>query len=45
MASGVVPVSFIGGLQLLCLGIVGEYIGKIYLETKRRPIFEIEETI
>jgi glycosyltransferase involved in cell wall biosynthesis len=44
-ASVVVPVSFIGGLQLLCLGIVGEYIGKIYLETKRRPIFEIEETI
>ncbi len=33
----------IGGLQLLGIGIVGEYIGKIYLETKRRPRFHIEE--
>lgn len=33
----------IGGLILLCLGIVGEYVGKIYLETKARPRFVIEE--
>ena len=33
----------IGGLQLLCLGIIGEYIGKVYLETKARPKFIIEE--
>ncbi len=33
----------IGGLQLLAIGIIGEYIGKIYLETKRRPRFIIEE--
>ncbi len=33
----------IGGLQLLGIGIVGEYIGKIYLETKRRPRYHIEE--
>ncbi len=33
----------IGGLQLLGIGIVGEYIGKIYLETKRRPRFHIEK--
>ncbi len=32
----------IGGLQLLSIGIVGEYIGKIYLETKRRPRYHIE---
>lgn len=32
----------IGGLQLLMLGIVGEYVGKIYLETKRRPKYIIE---
>ena len=32
----------IGGLQMLMLGIVGEYIGKIYLETKRRPKYIIE---
>ncbi|MCL2254944.1 MAG: glycosyltransferase, partial [Lachnospiraceae bacterium] len=33
----------IGGLILLSLGIVGEYIGKIYMETKKRPRFIIEE--
>jgi hypothetical protein len=33
----------LGGLILLSLGIVGEYIGKIYMETKRRPRFIIEE--
>lgn len=30
-------VCFIGGIQMLCLGVIGEYIGKIYLETKHRP--------
>ena len=34
---------FIGGLILLSVGIVGEYVGKIYLETKRRPRFIVEE--
>lgn len=33
----------IGGLQLLAIGIIGEYIGKIYLETKARPRFIVEE--
>lgn len=32
----------IGGLQLLAIGVIGEYIGKIYLETKRRPRFKVE---
>lgn len=35
---------FMGGIQLFCLGIVGKYIGKIYLETKQRPQYIIEET-
>jgi glycosyltransferase involved in cell wall biosynthesis len=43
-ASTVVPIYMICGVQLLCLGIVGEYIGKIYNETKRRPRFIIDKT-
>lgn len=35
----------LGGIQLLCLGIVGEYIGKIYKEVKNRPKYIIEETL
>lgn len=34
---------FIGGLQLLCLGIIGKYIGKIFLETKKRPSYIVKE--
>jgi glycosyltransferase involved in cell wall biosynthesis len=36
-------VCFMGGIQMMSLGIVGEYIGKIYLETKRRPRYIISE--
>lgn len=36
-------VLFIGGLQLFCLGIVGKYIGKIFSETKKRPIYIVKE--
>ncbi len=38
-ATIVVLVLLLGGIQLLCLGIVGEYIGKTYMETKKRPIY------
>lgn len=34
---------FIGGIQLLCLGIVGKYIGKIFMEVKNRPIYILKE--
>ncbi|GAA3015269.1 glycosyltransferase family 2 protein [Tetragenococcus solitarius] len=37
-------VLLMGGLQLLFLGIIGKYIGKIFLETKKRPIYIIKET-
>jgi glycosyltransferase involved in cell wall biosynthesis len=39
----VIPIYFIGGIQLLSLGVIGEYIGKIYGEVKRRPRYIIEE--
>lgn len=42
-ASMVCIVCFLGGIQLLSLGVIGEYIGKIYLETKARPRYIISE--
>jgi glycosyltransferase involved in cell wall biosynthesis len=44
-ASTVAPMYFLGGVQLLCLGVIGEYVGKMYLEVKERPRFLIEETV
>ena len=44
-SSLMVSIWFIGGIQLLCLGVVGEYIGKIYSETKHRPLFIIENIL
>ena len=41
--STVMSVWAIGGLQLLAIGIIGEYIGKVYLETKQRPRYMISK--
>lgn len=41
-ASTVVPIYLLGGIQLLCIGVIGEYLGKIYFETKNRPRYFIE---
>ena len=37
-------IMFIAGIQLLCMGILGQYLAKTYLETKRRPLYLVEET-
>ena len=44
-ASTVLPIYFLGGLQILCLGVMGSYLGKIYIESKSRPKYFIEKTI
>lgn len=44
-ASTIIPLCFFSGIQLLSLGIIGEYVGKIYAESKRRPRYFIEEII
>ena len=43
--SVVLPMYILGGLNLFFLGILGEYIGKIYMETKKRPRYIVEERI
>ncbi len=44
-ASTICSIWFLGGLQMLCIGIVGTYVGKIYSEVKHRPRYRIETTI
>ena len=44
-ATIVASIWMLGGIQLLCLGVIGEYIGKIYIETKKRPKFIIDKFI
>ncbi|HLA56099.1 MAG TPA: glycosyltransferase family 2 protein [Flavobacterium sp.] len=43
--STVLPMYFLGGIQLFCFGIIGEYIGKIYSEVKQRPRYIIDERL
>ena len=44
-ASIIAFICFFGSFQILCIGVIGEYISKIYIETKHRPKYFIEEII
>jgi glycosyltransferase involved in cell wall biosynthesis len=44
-ASIVLPMYFLGGVELLALGVIGEYLGRLYLEAKSRPRYFIEQTV
>lgn len=41
----IVTILFIGGLQLMAIGILGEYLGRLFIENKRRPLYLVEERI
>ena len=44
-ASTLIPMYFLGGIQLLSIGIIGEYLARVYLEVKQRPKYFIESTV
>ena len=45
LATVAILMLFLNGIQLVCVGVLGAYIGRIYAETKRRPMFLVEESV
>ncbi|MCX7090635.1 MAG: glycosyltransferase family 2 protein [Legionellales bacterium] len=45
LSTVVLVITFFSGMQLLCLGLIGEYIGRIYEEVKRRPLYIVDKVI
>lgn len=43
--STLLPIYVLGGLHIPCIGVLGEYLGKVYQETKRRPRYIIEKVL
>ena len=45
IAAFIIMILLLGGMQLFCIGIIGEYVGRTFVQTKERPIFIAKEVL